>query len=520
VNLRTIGARLSARRGEAPSSARPDQLTPCMLVPTLDASGQGLTASVLARARLFERHGLRPVVLVSDHQPSLGTAVASLRAAGLLPGTAVVTSFSLGDVTSAPDPGTPVELRKDEPGFVTVPDATSPNVFRCFAADGTPVKYKRYSGDRLVIVDHWDHAMRRTRRDEYDDRGRVVRFQHFSEDTNRAHLEELRRLDGTTSLRTRLDEESGAVREVLGHHPELTRYADVDQARIGWLRAELARLPGPVLFSEHRLKGDPLLLGTGDGVRRVAVVHNNHYNSPYDGSRGVRASFEQLFAQADALDAVVVPTPEQHADLTREFPGVPFRLVPPAPSDLLPEPAARTQDPAGPTVVAPVPLTQRYGLEDCLRAFRTVLAAVPGARLDVYGEGPDRDQLTGLVTELGLDGHVTIRPGRKCTAEVLARAACTLVASDNEGLFQPLVDSLALGTPVVTYDARYGPRDLAGQVRRGLTVSGRGPDALAAALRAVLTDRSLVASAGRRATDARKRLSRTRHEAAWLDVLG
>ena len=60
-------------------------------------------------------------------------------------------------------------------------------------------------------------------------------------------------------------------------------------------------------------------------------------------------------------------------------------------------------------------------VDHAIRAFAAVRESVPGATLDVYGEGPEHDALQSLIDELGLDAHVVLRgltedPGRELDA--------------------------------------------------------------------------------------------------------
>jgi poly(glycerol-phosphate) alpha-glucosyltransferase len=489
-----------------------------MLLPRLDARGLGLTESVAARARLFERTGLRTVVFVTAPQKGLEAAVEELRGAGLLPASTTVKSFFHGDVTSS-EAGSAGKAHSDrvEDGLHAVPDAENPDeVVRYFAPDGTPRKYKRFVGNRVAFIDHWDDAMHRTRREEFSASGILTRVQRFDEVTNRAYVEELRRPDGSIHTLVRIDEETGSASEIIAHGPRPTVVENLNQAKAAWLDEELASLLSPVLFSEHRVDCDPLMLMVRSPVRRVAVLHNNHYNAPYDGSTGVRSSFQELFAANADLDAVMVLTPEQYGDLTSEFPDVPFRLVPPAYSDLLPDAPAQA---GAATVVSPVPLQKRYGVAQCVRAFRVVVDALPAARLELYGDGPEEDSLRALIAELDLAEAVTLAPTGAYDHAAAARAACLLVASNNEGLFQPMVDAVALGVPVVAQGARYGPRDVIGAPLDGCITSGRGPKEIGRCLLSVLTDGDRSAKARTRAIDARRRLSRAAHEDGWMAAL-
>ena len=84
----------------------------------------------------------------------------------------------------------------------------------------------------------------------------------------------------------------------------------------------------------------------------------------------------------------------------------------------------------------------------------------PEAHLHVYGDGAQRAELEALAAELGTGGWPSCFTGHASdTAQAWAEADVFVLASTNEG--QPLVvlEALAAGVPVVSYDMPYGPRD-------------------------------------------------------------
>ena len=90
--------------------------------------------------------------------------------------------------------------------------------------------------------------------------------------------------------------------------------------------------------------------------------------------------------------------------------------------------------------------------------------AVPGATLDIYGEGAEHEALQPLIDARGLGAHVVLRGRTDDPGTVLDAASVFLSTSAFEGQGLSLAEALAHGCPVVAYDVRYGPRDLLAQV--------------------------------------------------------
>jgi glycosyltransferase involved in cell wall biosynthesis len=102
-----------------------------------------------------------------------------------------------------------------------------------------------------------------------------------------------------------------------------------------------------------------------------------------------------------------------------------------------------------------------------LQAFARVRAS-HDVRLAILGEGPLRATITQHISRLGLADHVELLGFDPNPLKYMARAYALLQSSRVEGLPGVLVQSMAVGTPVIATDCDHGPREV---VRDG--VDGR-----------------------------------------------
>lgn len=136
----------------------------------------------------------------------------------------------------------------------------------------------------------------------------------------------------------------------------------------------------------------------------------------------------------------------------------------------------------GPLVASIGALIPRKGHEIAIDA----VAALPGVRLMIAGEGPERPKLVAQIARLGVGDRVTLLgsvahgelPGLLAAADVMA------LASSSEGLANAWVEALASGTPVVIPDAG-GARELVTAPEHGRIVA-RTASAFAEAISALL----------------------------------
>lgn len=123
-----------------------------------------------------------------------------------------------------------------------------------------------------------------------------------------------------------------------------------------------------------------------------------------------------------------------------------------------------------------------------LRAFATASSARDHV-LAVAGDGPLREALHALASELGLDGRIAWLGEMRNPYPVMAGAEALLLTSRWEGSPNVLLEAMALGTPIVATDCPGGVRELLREAQGeapGLVVPTGDVPAAAAALGSVL----------------------------------
>ncbi|MET0769026.1 MAG: glycosyltransferase [Solirubrobacteraceae bacterium] len=254
-------------------------------------------------------------------------------------------------------------------------------------------------------------------------------------------------------------------------------------------------------------------------MRLLYQVHNLHLQPParrWDGP--MEPAYKRVLKRASDVDAFVTLTARQRDEIgarrgrTTNMHVVPNPVtVPPAPA----EPPAR--DPLRATVLAR--LSPQKQLLHAVAAWEHVAAEVPGATLDIYGEGPERALVEQAIAERGLGEAVRMRGFDPGARDALWTSSALLLTSVFEGYPLSTLEAMARGCPVVSYDVRYGPREQITDGVDGFVVPDGDVDALAGRVVELLRSPELVArmSAAARATA-------ERHDSAdflrhWADVI-
>ena len=143
-------------------------------------------------------------------------------------------------------------------------------------------------------------------------------------------------------------------------------------------------------------------------------------------------------------------------------------------------------DPTHPVVLGVGRLTLQKNFLLLIDAF-AILRRSHDARLVILGEGPERPTLEARIREYGLDDAVALPGFLKNPYACMAHAAVLALSSDFEGLPTVLIESLALGTPVVATDCKSGPREILKNGALGELVPMGDARALAQAIARTLT---------------------------------
>ena len=183
------------------------------------------------------------------------------------------------------------------------------------------------------------------------------------------------------------------------------------------------------------------------------------------------------------------------ADLIRERAGwaVPAHTV----TNIVPPPAPESlEGPRDPRlIVVTARLVEKKGLDLLLRAAGAVRGGVPGARIEIIGDGPERAALEALAVELGVADIVTFRGALPydevrstlARASIFALPAREAADGDTDGLPVAILEAMAHRLAVVSTPIAGIPEAIVdGQT--GRLVPPEDVGALTDALQALLVD--------------------------------
>jgi len=150
---------------------------------------------------------------------------------------------------------------------------------------------------------------------------------------------------------------------------------------------------------------------------------------------------------------------------------------------------------SGPVLITIARLTEAKGHRYLLQALPRLLETWPQLCCLFVGEGELHDTLQRMAMDLGVERSCRFVGIREDIAEILAAADVVVLPSLSEGFPFVLLEALAMGCPVVASQVN-GVPELIEDHKTGLLVPPRDPQALATAIREVLSDSTAASKMG------------------------
>lgn len=141
-------------------------------------------------------------------------------------------------------------------------------------------------------------------------------------------------------------------------------------------------------------------------------------------------------------------------------------------------------------VIAVGRLDYQKGFDRLIKAWEWIQRTGECAdwRLDIFGQGEWKDMLQQMIDERGLQHSVRINKPTKQIGEEYVKSSLLVMSSHYEGFPMVMIEAMACGLPVVSFDYKCGPKDIIQHGINGLRVPDGDIKALANAMMEVMTD--------------------------------
>lgn len=170
-------------------------------------------------------------------------------------------------------------------------------------------------------------------------------------------------------------------------------------------------------------------------------------------------------------------------------------------------------------VVAIGRLSPEKGFDQLIDAFAPLARLHRDWSLAIAGEGPEQTALQEQIDQLGLSEQIRLVGWLSDPETFLARGSLFVMSSRYEGFPVALLEAMAVGLPVISFDCDSGPREIIRPSIDGLLVPAGDVSALTDAIDQLQQDAPLRDRMGRAAREVTQRFSLEQFRQRWNAVV-
>ena len=135
-----------------------------------------------------------------------------------------------------------------------------------------------------------------------------------------------------------------------------------------------------------------------------------------------------------------------------------------------------------------------------INAFAHIAKQFPDYKLEIYGEGPLRNELQKLIDANELHDRAVLMGARKDIHDCIYNASLFVLSSDYEGMPNALIEAMTLGLPCISTDWRPGAvHELIEEGKNGIVVPTGNVELLVDRICYILKDMNMADKIGREA---------------------
>ena len=155
-----------------------------------------------------------------------------------------------------------------------------------------------------------------------------------------------------------------------------------------------------------------------------------------------------------------------------------------------------------------------------IEAFAKIADRFPEYRVEIYGDGPLKDQLDAYIKEKHLENSVFLMGRKLNIQEHIADAGVFVLPSNSEGMPNALLEAMALGIPSIATDCPIGGSAvIVKHDENGILIPMNDVDKLAAAMTRMMEDKEFAQKVSKNAANVSVDFSAERVCVQWEEYL-
>ena len=219
----------------------------------------------------------------------------------------------------------------------------------------------------------------------------------------------------------------------------------------------------------------------------------------------------QMIQQTKKLDQLIVLTKQDEEKLKISHQNVTqiYNFAPLAPAEKAPLDQKK--------IIAVGKLDPQKGFDLLIEACRFI-KNWDGWILEIYGQGPDEEQLRSKISFYELEKHIFLKGVTRKVEEVYHSASFYVLSSRFEGFPMVLLEAISFGLPIVSFDCATGPNEVIVNDDCGLLVEEGNTKKLGEAMQRMICSHEEREGKSERAFQKSKHFSKAEIMKQWLEL--
>ena len=166
-------------------------------------------------------------------------------------------------------------------------------------------------------------------------------------------------------------------------------------------------------------------------------------------------------------------------------------------------------------------LSKEKGFDDLIDVFKKVVAKNPNYKLDIIGDGPERNNLKDIIANLHLENNIILHgfQNKDYINDVLSHSKSFIVTSYTESFGIALLEGMSYGLPGIIFDSASGSLELIKNNFSGYVIKNRSKDVMAKKIIKLLDNKKEISIMGKNAKETAKKYSFEKIKERWLNFL-